>query len=399
MADNQPVTSPVEEPLVRSTGVVQVATPPEAGIALCLSGGGYRAMLFHVGTLFRLKQLGLFPKLKRISSVSGGSITAAVLGMNWHNLDHDSTGTDDLVNNLLGPIRNLAGQTIDSFAVGWGIFNPFATISDQVAGYYRRYLFGTRSLQDLPADPPRFVINATNVQTGSLWRFSRPYMGDYQVGLIESPQVELAVAVAASTAFPPFLSPLNLPLDPASFKASTLGVYGQPPYTTGAVLTDGGVYDNLGLETAWKRYDTILVSDGGRKMSPEPDPATDWARHARRLIDLLQHQTSNLRRRQLLELYERYQAGGDATLAQDGRKGTYWGIQTNVASYGLNDALACPFDRTTALANVDTRLAALDADTQERLVNWGYAVCDAAVRRYFPQPNMPAPQFPYNQGV
>ena len=42
----------------------------------------------------------------------------------------------------------------------------------------------------------------------------------------------------------------------------------QPPYTTEAVLSDGGVYDNLGLETAWKRYTTILVSDGGGKMGP-----------------------------------------------------------------------------------------------------------------------------------
>ena len=36
------------------------------------------------------------------------------------------------------------------------------------------------SWKDLPADPPRFVINATNVQTGALWRFSPPYMADYR---------------------------------------------------------------------------------------------------------------------------------------------------------------------------------------------------------------------------
>ena len=43
-----------------------------------------------------------------------------------------------------------------------------------------------------------------------------------------------------------------------------------PPYTTEVVLSDGGVYDNLGLETAWKRYRTILVSDGGGQMAPTP---------------------------------------------------------------------------------------------------------------------------------
>ena len=53
---------------------------PESGLGLCLSGGGYRAMLFHVGALWRLNELGYLPQLKRISSVSGGSITAGVLG-------------------------------------------------------------------------------------------------------------------------------------------------------------------------------------------------------------------------------------------------------------------------------------------------------------------------------
>ena len=59
---------------------------PETGIALCLSGGGYRAMLFHAGCLWRLNQLGLLGKLNRISSVSGGSIIAGLLGMNWKDL-------------------------------------------------------------------------------------------------------------------------------------------------------------------------------------------------------------------------------------------------------------------------------------------------------------------------
>ena len=80
---------------------------------------------------------------------------------------------------------------------------------------YRKYLFGTATLQDLPPDPPRFVINATSVQTGALFRFSRPFAADYRVGMIPNPAIELAIAVAASSAFPPVLSPLKLELDPA----------------------------------------------------------------------------------------------------------------------------------------------------------------------------------------
>lgn len=59
------------------------AGPPQKGCALCLSGGGYRPMMFHAGCLWRLNEAGMLAKLNRVSSVSGGSITAGILGMNW----------------------------------------------------------------------------------------------------------------------------------------------------------------------------------------------------------------------------------------------------------------------------------------------------------------------------
>ena len=93
-------------------------------------------MLFHVGALLRLKEAGLFGKLLRISSVSGGAITAGALGMNWSRLDTGSTGTEDLREWLVEPIRHLTGQTIDLAAIGWGLFSPVATISDEVVSYY-----------------------------------------------------------------------------------------------------------------------------------------------------------------------------------------------------------------------------------------------------------------------
>ena len=59
----------------------------ERGTALCLSGGGYRAMLFHLGALWRLNEFGILSELKRVSSVSGGSIAAGVLGSRWKHLE------------------------------------------------------------------------------------------------------------------------------------------------------------------------------------------------------------------------------------------------------------------------------------------------------------------------
>jgi NTE family protein len=368
--------------------------PPQKGIALCLSGGGYRAMIFHVGALWRLNEAGLLGKLARVSSVSGGSITAAVLGMNWGGLAFDPAGVATKFDTqLVDPIRGLADRTIDQGAVIGGILLP-GTISDKVAKAYEKHLFKDRTLQNLPPEGagPRFVINATNVQTGSLWRFSQPYMGDWQVGLIRQPKVKLAKAVAASSAFPPVLSPCHLDVNPGDFDPTTNGDFDFPPYNDEVVLSDGGVYDNLGLETAYKRQTTILVSDGGQKMSPEPEPKGDWAQHAIRIMGVIDNQVRSLRKRILIEAYQR----GDRT-------GAYWGIATHYADYQLPaDPLGAAGRDPTYLASTPTRLKRMPADTQERLINWGYTVCDAALRKHwnnlYDVTINPPKGFPYAQG-
>ena len=173
-------------------------------------------MLFHLGALWRLSEWGYLKKLARISSVSGGSITAGMLGFQWNSLSFDANGqVTDFDVTLVQPIRALASKTIDEASIIGGIFLP-GSIADKVADAYRKNLFGNAILETLPLDRPRFVINATSVQTGDLFRFSRPYMADYRVGRMMNPKIELAVAVAASSAFPPVLSPLKLELDPAS---------------------------------------------------------------------------------------------------------------------------------------------------------------------------------------
>ena len=195
-----------------------IPSTPEEGTALCLSGGGYRAMVFHVGVLWRLYEAGLLAGIDRISSVSGGSITAAVLGLKWDKLSFDAGKVrNDFVPHVVEPLRALASETIDADAIVFGSLLP-GRISDRIARAYEDMLFRrARRLQDLP-DKPRFVINATNVQSGALWRFSKPYMRDYRVGKINSPTLSLAQAVAASSAFPPVLSPVELRLDPDMFE-------------------------------------------------------------------------------------------------------------------------------------------------------------------------------------
>ena len=359
-----------------------VLQPEQEGIALCLSGGGYRAMLFHVGAIVRLNELGYLNKLDRISSVSGGSITAGVLGLNWKNLKFNANGVAENLNECFtAPLRNMGLRTIDASSIIEGVLLP-GSVSDKIRKSYQDHLFGIATLQDLP-DKPRFVINATNVQSMALCRFSKPYMRDYRVGKIPNPKIELAAAVAASSAFPPVLSPAQLHVESSDFEPNTGTDLQKEPYTTEMVLTDGGVYDNLGLETAWKRYSTILVSDGGGATLPEPEPKHDWARHAYRILNIVDNQVRSLRKRQLI-------GGFNAGL----RKGTYWGIRTNIKNYSLPDALPYPFEKTIPLANIPTRLKRLEPEQQKDLINWGYAVCDAAMRAHMNPGQVAKPVFP-----
>jgi NTE family protein len=391
------VTPPGDE-VARAISPVRYPEPfldkdrqPEDGIGLCLSGGGYRAMLFHLGSLWRLNELGYLPKLKRISSVSGGSITAAFLGLKWNELDWKNDVAGGFQEKVVSPIRALAGKTIDKGAILGGALLPFVSISEKVEKAYRKHLYGDATLQDLPdenAGAPRFTLNATNVQTGAIWRFAKPYMADWRVGQVNHPKTSLSFAVAASSAFPPLLSPAKMKLDGGLVQQTEGADLHRKPYTTDIVLTDGGVYDNLGLETVWKRYKTVLVSDGGGQMEPEEKPASKWIHHGLRITSLLDNQVRSLRKRQVVGSFERGSAQG-------GREGAYWRIGGRIDDYSASGKLPCPYNRTVQLAQTPTRLAELSAPQQERLINWGYALCDAALRTWVKK-DAPAPsQFPY----
>jgi NTE family protein len=340
----------------------------EDGVALCLSGGGYRAMVFHVGVLWRLNETGLLSKIKRFSSVSGGSITAGVLARNWRELTFRNGVASNFVDVLVRPVRTMASTNVDLGAVFWGSVLP-GSISDRVAKAYREHLFEHTTLQDLP-DEPRFIFNATNLESGVAFRFSKPYMGDYRVGRIVEPRIELAVAVAASSAFPPVLSPCVLDLRGENWQDDEGNDLGNKPgFRDKVTLADGGVYDNMGLETAWKRYKTILVSDAGGHVDADPDPHSDWLRQTARVLNLIDNQVRSLRKRQVIESF-----GADRT-------GMYVGIRSEIADFPVSVLDADP-DKTINLAELGTRLSALRPEEQKGLINWGYTVCDAGLRSH-----------------
>lgn len=196
-------------------------------------------------------------------------------------------------------------------------------------------------------------------------------MGDWKSGLVYDPTIPVAKAVTASSAFPPVLSPCELDIP------------GRPP----VYLTDGGVYDNLGLEPVYKNCKTVLVSDGGGGFSEPEKPPTDWLLGTVRVLEVIDVEVRRLRLRQV----------NDA-LAAHYRKGAFWAIRSERADFPAKaPALPCPPDKTKAIAAIPTRLAKLSKRDRQRIVNWGYAAADASMRSWVHEEKQtPAPSgFPY----
>lgn len=361
---------------------------PSGGVGLCLSGGGYRAMLFHVGVVRRLDEAGILVRLDRISSVSGGSITAGALALAWPSLELATPGLSPRFEaKVQAPLLALAGRRLDTPAVLRGLLSLRGSISDQVADAYRRHLFGDARLADLPATP-RFIINATNLGSGALVRFERSSLADWRVGRVADPDLLLAKAVASSSAFPPYLSPHRIDTSAMRWTSDENTDLAEPSYRDELVLSDGGVYDNLGLETVWKTCKTVLVSDAGGQMPPQEDTPSPWPQHMVRVLKVVDNQVRSLRKRQVIE-----------GLRSGDRSGVYVGIRSDIAQYEDMKSLPAPVKQTEKLAKVATRLRPLDAVTRQRLVNWGYAICDAGVRRHMEHELAPAPGFPYPEAA
>jgi NTE family protein len=340
-----------------------VDSTERSGVGLALSGGGYRAMLFHTGALWRLNELGWLPKLTTVSSVSGGSIAAGVLAHAWHKLSFGDDGVaDNFGKFVVEPIRKLARTNLDIPVTLKAMFIPWRSAGEELARVYAKHLFGDCRLDQLAPNGPQFVFTATSLQDGSLWWFFRQ---DGPHG-----QIPLATAVAASSAFPPLLSPVVLP-DPH-----------QPDRKI--VLSDAGVYDNLGLDPIENQRAVVLVSDAGKKMKHEDNPKRNWPMQLLRVLTVMDNQVRELRTGTLLKSYE------DKDYA-----GTYWATYSNIEHFELPDALPAPVEQTRALAVTNTRLARMPERLQDQLINWGYAACDAGLRKWVDPAAVAAKTFPY----
>jgi NTE family protein len=222
------------------------------------------------------------------SSVSGGSIYAGVLASSWSALRGNPT-LDTYQRLVVDPLRQFCRRDIDTISIGEGLLTPWTSVGDAITAKYAVSLLKL-NLNDL-GDAPLFVFNSTNLQTGRSFRFSKAYMGDYLVGLVSKPTVPLAKVVAASAAFPPFLSPVILDKPGPFQNVPGARFNANPAYTQTVYLCDGGVYDNLGLETVWNRYQTVLVSDAGAPFG-FGEISTEWVKQTLRALDVATDQAS-----------------------------------------------------------------------------------------------------------
>jgi len=251
-------------------------------IGLAMSGGGFRAAVFHLGVLRRVAELGWLPDLDIMSTVSGGSVVGAFTASRWSSVVEDGCDWPALDRHVVRPFIDLitSRNFIDEWALSL-VRLPFLKLSD--ATFTRTKLAGLRfgdlfcnglRCSELPLRP-YLVLNATSLVSMRSWRFTRDGMGDSRIGVATWGKMPLPLgeAVAASAAFPPVFPPARIRRSDYTFSAPVYDETPVPNYPLIAV-TDGGVYDNLGVEAIGKQSilpgigkvaapEFLIVSDAG----------------------------------------------------------------------------------------------------------------------------------------
>lgn len=355
-------------------------------IALALSGGGYRAALFHAGALIRLAEFGLLSKISKVTAVSGGAITAGI----WaDDLKNHPIGTDvERAIRIRDRVLSLTKQSIDSKSIIGGVLNPFKDVNEVLVGAYKKHLFNDNfELDDIRLpDYPYFTFCATNLQTGRQVYLDKKGIYDYTIGQ-HSKVLTICEAVAASSAFPPFLSPMEIEVESTAWTKDKFS--SSRNFPTELLLTDGGAYDNLGLESIWddKEFDFILVSDAGAPFKYTPKIKTDWLSQSNIALEIAIDQARSVRKRWLIEQFKEAK-----------KKGAYWGISSQIENFKLDNAIKVDQKKSDTLKNVPTRLAPFDSGIDLQLINWGYAISDTALRKWCEElvnSVTPAPIWPY----
>src|SRR6516164_9640289 len=280
-------------------GYVMNATIKKLGLAL--SGGGFRATLYHLGLVRFLRDAGILSRVSQITSVSGGSIFAAHLVLNWGRYNGSPEDFEAAASELIAFVQlDVRNRIVRRFPLaqplGWlgrllGLPTRKLSRTGLLEYHYEKFLYGDTSLFELPEQPQLHIL-ATNLSEGCLCAFSRDGLlmmrrraqGVYRPERIHVGLATVAMAVTASSAFPGFFPPLELR---GADVGAAQGEFGRQAYT------DGGVFDNLGVRMFRFLEDdsapkTTLVSDVGKSIEVQGQRrAGGLIRTALRATDIL----------------------------------------------------------------------------------------------------------------
>jgi predicted acylesterase/phospholipase RssA len=327
-------------------------------LALCLSGGGFRAMFFHLGVVRLLQEVGCLKRVTHVFSVSGGSVLAGHLSLNWSAYTSGrETAFQDLSDALVRFGRDdLRGRIVRRWVL---LRSRASTLQRQYDAFFK----GAR-LRELPPTPT-FHFLTTSMTTGRLCAFTRDaFLVVHEDGHVVSFPAEaqpVAQAVAASSAFPPLFPPLQLDLPDLPRAQFPIAEY----------LTDGGVFDNLGISRLHRLvsdatkagFARIIVSDASALFDHAPDSRFLWLpSRASRTTDILMQRVASLES----ELWQR-EPGGRLTVL---------GISNVVADLpiGRYSFRPQPQKIQRLLKGVRTDFDAFDLDLIRSLVQHGHEV-------------------------
>jgi NTE family protein len=305
-------------------------------IALALSGGGSRAMAFHLGCLRALNQLGILQRIEIISAVSGGSVIASMYcTLDGDFEDFEAEARKVLAQGFAKPaikkaFTSLEGlRTLACFMVllcastvgylrrlfRWGLsflgfrhsprkftLRRFASRTTILRAVFSD-LFRHKRLAELRDDRPKLIVVACELRSKSAFYFAKDVMGSWRLGKSPAGNTEVAHAVAASAAYPGFLPALDEDLElekDGRRKSERL------------ILTDGGVYDNLGLAPLWPdrdkaislhadKYDIMIACRAGYAAELSPAPRF-WSTRMLAVIDVIHGRVQNASMGRLFDL-------------------------------------------------------------------------------------------------
>ncbi len=351
-------------------------------IALAFSGGGVRATVFHLGVLARLARQNLLGDVETISSVSGGSLAAGLVfasnGNAWPTSAQYLHHTVPQIHSLLTSCDLQWNYAVNSLLRPWRLLSGRAAILGDAIE--RLWCIDGR-LADLPI-APRWIINATCYETGKNWRFQRDLMGDYQTKYITDPDFPLSAALAASAAVPCLVGPLKLKSHKYQWSEYRDNDWQAiPPKYRRLHLWDGGVYDNLGVESLFKPgeglrgdADFLIVSDASRPLSDDVDAgslAPGFVKASMRLVDVATDQVRSLRARMLIDYFR-----------QNPGSGAYLRMGRTTKQSDAYQLAPLTSDQVRQAAMFETTLRRLTHSEFSLLFRHGYEIANATLSSY-----------------